>query len=346
MFPKVKINIMKRLPAEWEPQEFVQLVFPHKSTDWNEYLDEAILTFFNIANTISKYQKCLIVANDLNSIKSLFNNSKYKNNLKFVKINSDDTWSRDFGGITIQDNNKYIILDFKFNAWGKKFPFKLDNVITKQLKLKGLLKQYSHQSIPFVLEGGAIESDGEGVLMTTSKCLLEKNRNPFLTKRTIEKQLIDYFGLKKVLWLNSGSLIGDDTDSHIDTLARFIDSNTIVYQSCDNKDDKNYEELKAMELELKDFKNISGKPYKLIPLPNITEIYYEEDRLPATYANFLIINGAVLVPTYNDKNDNQALEIFKELYPKRDIIGIDCNTLIKQHGSLHCVTMQYPKVNG
>ena len=170
---------MVYLPAEWENQEFVQLVFPHKNTDWNEYLDEAISTFITIAKTIAKYQKCLIIAKNLHSIKSLFPNKK---NLIFVKIDSDDTWSRDFGGITVKsDNNRCTILDFKFNAWGKKFEYQLDNQITKQLKFKGLLKSYHHKSLPFVLEGGAIESNGAGVILTTTKCMMEKNRNPHLT---------------------------------------------------------------------------------------------------------------------------------------------------------------------
>ena len=335
---------MIRLPAEWEEQEFVQIVFPHKDTDWSGYLDEAIDNFVQITLNISKYQKCLVVSKNLTHIKSLLSKNKNKKNITFVRIESDDTWSRDFGGITIKNGNTSTILDFKFNAWGKKFPFKLDNQITTKLKLKGLFKGYTHKSISFVLEGGAIESDGEGVIMTTSACLLNKNRNKFLTKSSIEKQLILELGAKKILWLNSGALIGDDTDSHIDTLARFVSDDTIVYQSCDDKNDEHYIELKKMEEELKTFTNLKGIAYKLIPLPWIEAKYFEDERLPATYANFLIINNAVLVPTYNDKNDNNALNIFKKLFPKREIIGIDCSTLIKQHGSLHCVTMQYPKV--
>ena len=332
---------MRRLPAEWENQEFIQLVFPHKDTDWNDYLDEAIDTFVNIAKIIQKYQKVLIVAKNLIYIKSLFKNKK---NLIFVKIDSNDTWSRDFGGITIEEHNKNIILDFTFNAWGKKFPYKLDNLITKQLKLKGLLKEYNHLTIPFVLEGGAIESDGAGVLMTTTQCLMEKNRNKFYSQQTIDKKLKEFFGMSKILWLNSGTLDGDDTDSHIDTLARFCPNNTIVYQTCDDKDDINYLPLQSMEKELRTFTNTQGQSYKLITLPHIEPKYYDDERLPATYANFLIINGAVLVPTYNDTNDIKALEIFKSIFPKRDIIGVDCSVLIRQHGSLHCISMQYPKI--
>jgi agmatine deiminase len=330
-----------RLPAEWEQQEFVQLVFPHENTDWREYLDEAIDTFVNIAKAIQKYQKVLIVSKNLEEIKKRFPKKK---NLTFITLDCNDTWSRDFGGITIEHEGKLLIEDFTYNAWGKKFEYEKDNEITRKLKLKGIFKGYSHKTIPFVLEGGAIESNGEDIIMTTSQCLLEKNRNPKLTQKQIEKKLIQYLGAKKVLWLNSGALEGDDTDSHIDTLARFIDKDTIMYQTCDDTTDSHYEDLKNMEMELKSFRQLNGKPFKLIPLPWIEPKYDEEDRLPATYANFLIINGAVLVPTYNDKNDEEALKIFKKSFPKRDIIGIDCSTLIRQHGSLHCVTMQYPKL--
>jgi len=329
-----------RLPAEWEEQEFVQLVFPHENTDWNEYLSDAIENFVNIANAIRKYQKCLIVAKNITFVKSLFPSKK---NLLFVRLDSDDTWSRDFGGITVEIDGVSTILNFKYNAWGKKFAYKKDDLITMQLKHKGLLKDYKHKSVKMVLEGGSIESDGEGIILTTTECLMEKNRNPKLSQKMIEQKLIENLGAKKVLWLNSGALEGDDTDSHIDTIARIISEDTIMYQICDDENDSNYVQLKLMETELNKFTNLKGKKYNLIGLPHIKAKYDGEEKLPATYANFLIINGAVLVPTYQDENDEKAIEIFKKAFPKRDIIGIDCSTLIRQHGSLHCVTMQYPK---
>ena len=332
---------MIRLPAEWEEQNFVQLVFPHENTDWEPYLDEAIETFVNIAKEIAKRQKCLIVTKNLAQIKAKFPKKK---NLDFIRLDSDDTWSRDFGGITIVEDDEYIVCDFNFNAWGKKFAYKKDNKITNQLKLKGKLKEYSHRNIPFVLEGGSIESDGKGVILTTTQCLMEKNRNPRYSKKAIEKKLEDTLGAKKVLWLDYGSLEGDDTDSHIDTLARLVNEDTIVYQSCDDIEDSHYEELQKMHEQLQTFTNLKGKKYKLIALPWISPKFNEDERLPATYANFLIINKAVLVPIHNDTNDEKALKIIKEVFPKHEIVGIDCSTLIKQHGSLHCVTMQYPKI--
>jgi len=333
---------MIRLPAEWEEQNFVQLTFPHEDTDWSPYLDDAINTFVQIAKAIQKKQKCLIIAKNLAKTKALFQNKK---NLIFIRLDSNDTWSRDFGGITVVENDYFVVNDFKFNAWGKKFAYDKDNKITSQLKLKGILQEYKHKTIPFVLEGGAIESDGNGVILTTSACLMEKNRNPRYSKNAIEKKLEEYLGTKKILWLDYGALEGDDTDSHIDTLARFVDEDTICYQSCDDSKDAHYKVLKQMEEQLRTFTNLKDKKYKLVPLPWIEAKYDEnKERLPATYANFLIINGAVLVPTYKDKNDAKALAILKSLFPKREIIGIDCSTLIKQHGSLHCVTMQYPKI--
>ncbi len=329
------------LQAQWSEQEFIQLVFPHKNTHWNEYFEDAINTFVNIALAIQKYQKVLIIAQELSYVKSLFKNKK---NLSFVKIDSNDTWSRDFGGITVKHNNQFTVLDFKFNAWGKKFKYQKDNKITQQLKLKGLLKSYKHKSVNFVLEGGSIDSNGNGLILTTSKCLLQKKRNPHLNQTSIDKTLKEYLGAKKIIWLNHGALKGDDTDSHIDTLARFVNKNTIVYQSCEKSDDDNYDEFCRMKHELENITDENSNKFKLVALPSISKIYNHEQRLLASYVNFLIINNAVLVPIYNDDNDKIALDIFKKLFPKREIIAINCTTLIKQNGSLHCVTMQYPKV--
>ena len=323
------------LPAEWHYQNMVQVVFPCETTDWYKYLDDAIDTFINIVKSIQPYQKVLIIASKLNYIKSLF---PIKKNLIFVKLDYNDTWSRDFGGITMFRDGKPFILDFTFNAWGKKFPYELDNQITRKLKLKGVFREYNHQIIPFVLEGGAIDSNGNGVLLTSSKTLLEKNRNPKLTKNTIDKKLKQFFNLKDIIWLEHGALEGDDTDSHIDTLARFVSEDTIVYQTA-YKTDKNYTELKKMEKEL--ISKVKKYNFRLIPLPPISPIFLEDEQLPATYVNFLITNKAVLVPIYQDKNDKKTLGIFDKLFPTRKIIPIDATTLIKQHGSVHCVTMQY-----
>ena len=219
----------------------------------------------------------------------------------------------------------------------------LDNRINKQLQAQGLWKA-PLDTVGLILEGGSIESDGNGTILTTAECLLNGNRNPHLAKTGLEAELNGFFGAGHFLWLENGYLAGDDTDSHVDTLARLCPDDTIAYVVCDDPADEHYPALGAMERELMAFRTVDGRPYRLIPLPWPEARYNEAgERLPATYANFLIINGAVLVPTYRDKSDAAALRAVADAFPGRKIIGIDCLPLILQHGSLHCVTMQLPK---
>ncbi len=313
---------MNYLIPEWEKQTFVQLVFPHKNTDWACCLEEAIKTFSEIAYAIAQYEKVLICYEDENTVKHL----KHKNFI-FKKIKNNDTWARDFGAISVKMNNKIKLLDFKFNGWGLKFPANYDNLISRKIF-------NIHKSYNFVLEGGSIDTNGK-ILLTTSRCLLEENRNYPLTKEEIEEFLKKELFINKIIWLNYGFLEGDDTDSHIDTLARFVNENTIVYCKCEDKKDIHYEELKKMEEELK------KTDFNLIPLPLPNPKYWDNHRLPATYANFLIINNAVLLPIYEDKKDKYVYDLFCEIFPEREIVPINANTLIKQHGSIHCITKEY-----
>lgn len=329
---------MKRyLIAEFEKQSFVQLIFPHEQSDWIEYLEEARECFVNIANAVAQYEQCLIICDDIEKVKSYFSDHTNK---VFIEYQSDDTWARDCSVISVLEDGVSKLQDFTFTGWGGKFDASRDNAMSSSIS-----NIYSSDMIrvDMILEGGAIETNGAGVLLTTSECLLNPNRNAHLNKDQTEQILKKEFGVEKILWLNSGYLAGDDTDSHIDTLARFIDEKTIMYVKCEDENDEHYEALKKMEDELKSFTDINNEPFKLIALPMTNAIYFEDERIPATYANFLIINGAVLVPTYNDEHDNEALEIFKNAFSDRDIIGIDCSVLIRQHGSLHCVTMQFPE---
>ncbi|GAB6074792.1 agmatine deiminase family protein [Nautilia lithotrophica] len=313
---------MNYLIPEWEKQEFVQLVFPHKNTDWNCCLNEAINTFTEIAYAIAQYEKVLICYEDKNTISHL----KHKNFI-FKKIKNNDTWARDFGAISIKKDNAIKLLDFKFNGWGLKFPANLDNQISR--KLFNIDKSYN-----FVLEGGSIDTNGK-TLLTTSQCLLEPNRNYPITQEEIEEFLKKELFVDEIIWVNHGFLEGDDTDSHIDTLARFINENSIVYCKCENKNDIHYEELFLMEQELKKTK------FEIIPLPLPEPKTWDNQRLPATYANFLIINNAVLLPIYEDNKDKYVYDLFCEIFPNREIIPINANTLIKQHGSIHCITKEY-----
>ena len=326
---------MKRLIAEFEEQSFTQIIFPHEKTDWIDYLQEAQLCFTNIINEIIKYQKCLVVCNDLESVKSRFTANK---NLYFVEYETDDTWARDCSALCIKSAKEVNLLDFTFTGWGGKFDAKKDNAMSKSIS-----KYYSQElhGIDFILEGGGVESNSKDIILTTSECMLNKNRNTNLDSKQITQILKEHFGMSNVLYLNHGYLAGDDTDSHIDTLARFIDENTIMYIKCEDANDEHYEELKLMEKELEEF----AKTYelKLISLPMTDPVYFEEERLPATYANFLFVNGAVLVPIYGVKQDEEALSIFNNSFPTKDIVAIDCSTLIKQHGSLHCVTMNFAR---
>jgi len=325
---------MKRLIAEFEEQNFTQIIFPHKNTDWAEYLEEAEKTFINIINAVALYQKCFIICADITYVKLQFQDH---NNLYFAEYEANDTWARDCSALCVEeDNGEVQLLDFTFNAWGNKFESDKDNAMNSALQniyLKDL------ETIDFVLEGGAIESNGKDIILTTSACLLNKNRNSELDSIAITKKLNKVFGTTKVLYLNHGYLEGDDTDSHIDTLARFIDEKTIMYVKCEDTKDEHYKELSLMESEL--IQLAKEHSLKLISLPMAEAIYFEEERLPATYANFLFVNGAVLVPTYGVKEDEEALKIFQNTFPSRDIVPINCSTLIKQHGSLHCVTMNF-----
>lgn len=339
---KNNLAIKSRLPAEWEKQNAVLLSWPHIKTKWAPYLENARKCISEIIMTILKFEDVILVVPDkkhAEQTRKLFTSKK----LHIYIVPSDDIWARDFGPITVFRNGMRELLDFKFNGWGEKYLFQKDDKITAKLKKLGAFAKIPCRSVNFVLEGGSIESDGEGTILTTEKCLLNPNRNSKLSKKQIEDILMSTFGPGRILWLKHGKIKGDDTDSHIDTIARFAEKNTIIYMVCDKKTDPHYAELNKMEMELKSFKTISGKPYKLIPLPWPNPKFDEKGaKMPATYANFLVINGAVLVPTYRDKKDSVALKIIEGAFPRRKVIGIDCLQLIFQHGSLHCATMQIP----
>ncbi len=332
------------LPAEWHPQSAILITWPHKNTDWASILDEATAFYVNLSKEILKHSKLLVVSPNEKEVKIHFTPEEQKN-LIVTEIDSNDTWARDHGAISVFINEKPVIYDFGFNAWGLKFAANFDNQITTQLFDKNIFKQnVTYQNhLNFILEGGAFESDGKGTLLTTSKCLLAPNRNQPFTQYEIESYLLKVFGLKRVLWLNSGYLAGDDTDNHIDTLARFCTENTIAYIKCEDENDEHFLELKKMELELQAFRTIEGETYNLIPLPMAKPVHEDAYRLPATYANFLIMNSVVLMPTYSSSIDLNAKKQLQIAFPNKKIIGVDCRTLIKQHGSLHCITMQYPE---
>ena len=324
-----------RLPAEWEPQEGVLLTWPHAGTDWAPILNDIIVVYHSMAREIARRERLIVVAPE----------DAARDCLKIV-CPTNDTWARDHGFISLVDDNGHRrLLDYKFNGWGEKFEASLDNAINRRLYNLGEIAGEYSDNLDFVLEGGSIESDGRGTIFTTSQCLLAPHRNQPMTKAEIEERLRRDLCAERVLWIDYGNLIGDDTDGHIDTIVRVCPDDTLLYMGCDNPEDEQYEDLRKMEAQLQSFRTLEGKPYRLMKLPMPHPIYDGEDRLPATYANFLIINDAVLCPTYNQPDiDSEALRIIAKAFPDREIIGIDCCPVIRQHGSLHCCTMQFPKI--
>lgn len=340
-------RLIPHLPPEWSPQCAVMLTWPHAHGDWREHLSQVEPVFAELACVISRHEQLIISAHDaahLQHVRDLIHASGANMaRIHLFQAPSNDTWARDHGPVTVLRDGKPCLLDFTFNGWGGKFEADLDDRITQRLHQLGAFGKTPLESIPFVLEGGSIEADGAGALLTTSRCLLSKTRNPGLSRQAVEARLKEWLGVERVLWLEHGYLAGDDTDSHIDTLARFCNTDTICYVACDDTRDEHYAELKLMEQELEQLRTDNGKPYRLVPLP-WPQAKYDDDgqRLPATYANFLIINGAVLVPAYDDPADSAALARIGQCFPEHEIIGIPCAPLLRQYGSLHCVTMQLP----
>jgi agmatine deiminase len=336
------------LPPEWAPQSGVMITWPHAQSDWRDRLADVEPVYMLLARHITRREKLLVICwDDVHA-------AHVKNRLRAAEadlqnvilfcVHSNDTWTRDYGPLTVLDHGEPRLLDFIFNGWGDKFDAALDNRVTRRLHEAGIFAKAPLSTIDLVMEGGSIEVDGRGSLLTTENCLLAPTRNPGLDRTQIEAQLRNWFGATNILWLSHGHLKGDDTDSHIDTLARFCGPHTIAYVACDNPGDEHYADLRRMEAELRACRDIQGKPYYLVPLPWPAAKYDIDDgrRLAASYANFLIINGAVLVPTYDDPVDEEVLRRLRDCFPDRELIGVPCLPLIRQNGSLHCITMQLP----
>jgi len=335
-----------RLPAEWEPADAILMAWPNENTDWEYMLDDVRKTYIDIITAISERAKVLLIGPELPDIE-IFPPECRCDNLILLQMPINDTWTRDYGPIIVTSSDGTTMLqDFIFNGWGMKFAANNDNRVAERLHTSGLIAGRYQGPGEIVLEGGSIESDGKGTILTTEHCLLAPNRNDCLNPYEIETKLLEKLGAKKILWLKHGLLSGDDTDGHIDTLARIAPpGNIIIYTGCDDPTDEHFTELEAMRDELRNMTNAIGAPFHLIELPLPDPIYDPDDgsRLPATYANYLIVNGAVLMPTYGQpQKDRLAAMILKSAMPEYEIIPIDCRSLIRQHGSLHCATMQLP----
>ncbi|MCE5232438.1 MAG: agmatine deiminase family protein [Mizugakiibacter sp.] len=333
-----------RLPAEWAPQAAVLVAWPHAGTDWAPRLFQTESTYTALVLAITRFQPAIVCVADeavrTRAAALLDNAGVDATRVRFVEIPYDDTWLRDSGPITLTDGARFRLHDFRFTGWGGKFEASRDDRLIEGLVARGLFAHAEHRRIDWALEGGAIESDGRGTILTTWRCLHQ--RHPEQSREAIAQMLRKSLGARRVLWLDRGYLEGDDTDAHIDTLARFAPGDAIVYQACEDPADPHHDELAAMREELAALRTADGRPYTLHALPWPRPIIDGERRLAASYANYLIVNGAVLMPVYGDPADAGAAQVIAAAHPGREVVPVPCRPLIWQNGSLHCVTMQLP----
>ena len=333
-----------RFPAEWEPQSAILLAWPHAGTDWAERLGEVEETYIALVAAITRFQPAIICVADEDveayARARLASARVDMEHVRFIEIEYDDTWLRDTGPLTLLGADGTRLLDFRFTGWGGKFGAERDDRLVEGLVGHGVFGPARHVPVDFALEGGAIETDGAGTLLSTWRCLGE--RHPGTAREDVSSVLAENLAQDRVLWLDHGYLEGDDTDAHIDTLARFAAPDAIVYQGCDDPGDTHHAELQAMANELAALRTADGAPYRLFELPWPQPVLDDGRRLAASYANFLIINGAVLMPAYDDPADGPAAAVLAEAFPGREIIQVPCRPLIWQNGSLHCITMQLP----
>jgi agmatine/peptidylarginine deiminase len=333
-----------RFPAEWEPLSGVILAWPHAGTDWAPRLAEVERAYVGLVAAVARFEPVLLCVADAQveaRARELLAGRVGEGRIRYARLPYDDTWLRDSGPITLHEGERFRLLDFHFTAWGGKFEAGLDDQLVSGLEALGVFGRVSRERIDFALEGGAIETDGDGTLLSTWRCLHE--RHPDASREEVERVLRESLHQQRVLWLERGYLEGDDTDAHIDTLARFASRETIVYQGCQDPSDSHYRELQAMAAELAELRTRDGQPYGLFELPWARPILDEGRRLAASYANFLIVDGAVLMPAYGDAADEKAALVLAEAFPEREIVPVDCRPLIWQNGSLHCLTMQLPE---
>ena len=343
MFPS-KRN--RAFAAEWDCQDGILIAWPHAGTDWAYMLAEVTACYVEMARAIldDDDERLLIVAPDADDVREALGADVDWQRIEIVELPTNDTWVRDYGPITVSRGGHLELADFTFNAWGMKFAADCDNLVTSRLAERGIFRMPLTNYRDLVLEGGSIETDGNGTVMTTTSCLTAPNRNDTFISDQLENELLQRLGCLKMLWLDHGELTGDDTDGHIDTLARFAPGGVILYTGCDDPEDEHFEPLMRMEEQLKQFTDVDGNHYHLIKLPLPDPTFDEISRLPATYANFLVTNHQVLVPVYGQpEKDITACELIGQAFPGRKVTGIDCRALICQHGSLHCATMQLPQ---
>jgi agmatine deiminase len=333
------------MPAEWEPHAAVWLSWPHRRKTWPRAFAPIPAKFAEIAATISRFETVrLNIAKSLQPrAKTLLNRARADfSRIELFDHPTDDAWCRDHGPIFVKhrETGEIAITDWKFNAWGGKYPkSKDDNAVPSRIAKALKLRRFVH---PMVLEGGSIDVNGAGLLLTTEACLLNKNRNPHLSRAQIEQALRDFLGVHTVYWLGDG-IVGDDTDGHVDDLSRFFRAEGIVTAVESNPRDENYRALADNLDRLRSLRTPAGRKFKLVELPMPKACYRGKQRLPATYANFLVLNGAVLMPAFRQpRRDEEAAELLASCFPGRQIVPIDCLDLVLGRGTLHCISQQQP----
>lgn len=332
-----------RMPAEWEPHQGTWISWPHNRESWPGKFRPVSSVFVEIVSHLSPVELVNINVNDREMEERVRNQLRLAGvpitNVRFHLIPTNDAWVRDHGPTFVTNGEHVALVNWTYNAWGRKYkPFDLDDRVPMMIADQLSCPAFSPS---VVLEGGSIDVNGRGTLLTTESCLLNSNRNPSLTRDEIEHVLEDFLGVSKVLWLGEG-IAGDDTDGHIDDLARFVDASTVVTVIEDDPADENYRPLSENLERLRGMSDQNERPLNIVTLPMPGELYYQGHRLPASYANFYIANGLVIAPTYNSVNDRVALETLQKLFPDRRVVGIHCLDLVWGLGAVHCVTQQQP----
>jgi len=338
-----------RLRPEWAPQRGVFLVWPHPYSDWRDKLTRIHHVYAQwialISPTEEVYLLCHDHATETACREFLKNYSVHFQHLHTIIVPSNDTWIRDFGPLSLDNagqsaEDEFIWANFRFNAWGGKYDYQLDHLASHVLSKQ----PFANPMVEFdwILEGGAIDVNDDGVLITTANCMLNPNRNPF-TRQQVEQRLINDLGVKSVLILESGMLLGDDTDSHVDNLVRFANNDTVLYCRCDNKNDEHFESLYTMRQQLENWNQSLDKPFTLVPIALPEPVYSANgNRLAASYLNFLILNHVVVVPSYHSNDNEKAvMQQFEALFPHRAIVSFACKDLVVQGGGPHCASMQF-----
>jgi agmatine deiminase len=342
------------MPPEWALHKATWLSWPHRHESWPGKFEPVPAVFVEIASWLSSSEEVHINVLDeamAREVLALFHDSEHEqlqlDHIFLHLIPTNDAWCRDHGPNYVfrRTENKIekVILDWEFNAWGGKYkPFDDDNAVPAKIALEEKLPLVKPG---VVLEGGSIDVNGKGLLLTTEACLLNPNRNPSMTRADIEQKLMQYLGIQKVLWLGDG-IAGDDTDGHVDDMARFVNENTVLIAVEDDPADENYKQLQENYRLLQSFTDLDGTPLNVIKLPMPAPLYFNGERLPASYANFYIANTVVLVPTYRCQSDNTAIELLQNCFPDRKVVGIDCTDLVWGLGAIHCITHEEPELPG